>query len=190
VLRSIDRVVLCGFLLATIAPAARAQFGIKGGVSFSDVTNSGALPGNPKERNGFAAGVGMAPSGILGFGAEALYAQRGVTSTTSGDSRQLDYVDLPVYLRAQLPIPGLAPFAYAGPQWSYELKCRTGSSDCPASDRPRTTYAGVIGAGVHLAGLSFEGRYVYGLSDLKLATVTTSSNYQTRSFLVLAGIGF
>src|ERR1043166_7905002 len=49
VLRSIDRVVLCGFLLATIAPAARAQFGIKGGVSFSDVTNSGALPGRSEE---------------------------------------------------------------------------------------------------------------------------------------------
>ena len=41
-----------------------------------------------------------------------------------------------------------------------------------------------------LSGLSIEGRYVYGLTDLKLSTVSTSTSYQTRSFLVLLGLGF
>ena len=39
-------------------------------------------------------------------------------------------------------------------------------------------------------GLSVEGRYVYGLTDLNLNTVSTSESYQTRSFLLLAGISF
>jgi hypothetical protein len=36
---------------------------------------------------------------------------------------------------------------------------------------------------------TFEGRYVYGLTDLKLNTVTSSSSYKTRSFLLLVGFG-
>jgi hypothetical protein len=54
-------------------------------------------------------------------------------------------------------------------------------------------FAGVIGAGLRLSqmyGLSVEGRYIYGLTDLKLSTISSSESYQTRSFLLLAGIAF
>lgn len=48
------------------------------------------------------------------------------------------------------------------------------------------------GAGASLGGrgLSLEGRYMYGLTDLKLSTVTSSTSYHSRSFLILAGVPF
>jgi hypothetical protein len=51
----------------------------------------------------------------------------------------------------------------------------------------------VIGGGVRLGAASaftLEGRYIYGLTDLKLSTVTSSESYKTRSFAILAGWAF
>jgi Outer membrane protein beta-barrel domain len=183
----------CLLFLAGL-PAARAQgLGIKGGLSYGNVSNSGVLPGNLGARTGFAAGVALATSSSgLGFGAEALYAQRGVTSSTGIDSRSLDYLDVPLSARVTLPTPGLAPFAYAGPMVSFELRCRAGGVACPDTGRPKRSYAAVIGAGVSLGGrgVSLEGRYIYGLTDLKLNTITSSASYHSRSFLILAGVPF
>lgn len=188
---------LIGFaaLLAvpTLALAQGGGFGIKGGLSYGNVSNSGALPGSVTQRSGIALGVSALSGGAVGFGIEALYAQRGITSSVASASARLDYLDIPVYLRLALPTPGIAPFIYAGPQASFELKCGTQSGNCPDSGRPKAAYAGVIGAGVRLdafMGLSLEGRYVYGLTDLNLNTVSTSESYQTRSFMLLAGISF
>jgi Outer membrane protein beta-barrel domain len=178
-----------------VAPQVLAQSGmtIKAGASFGDVSNRGVLPGNLGTRTGFAAGLALPLLGgdPLSLSLEGLYAQRGVGSSSDTSSRRIDYIDVPAYVKFTLPIPGLAPFAYAGPQVSFQVKCSAGPNPCP-SDVPKTTYAGVIGAGVRLGnpGLSLEGRYVYGLTDLKLSTVSSSSSYKTRSFLLLAGLSF
>jgi len=188
--------VLATSSLALLPQLASAQggFGIKGGFSYGDVTNRGLLPGALKNRTGFALGVAMSGTGLIGFGVEGLYAQRGVTSSTNGDSWKLDYIDVPVYFRAGLPTPGIAPFAYIGPQFSFEVRCNAGGgATCPSNGRPKTTYAGVLGGGARLgaqSGLTIEGRYIYGLNDLKLSTVTSSQSYKTRSFLILAGWSF
>jgi hypothetical protein len=181
-------------LACTLAAApARAQVGFKGGVSHGNVSNSGALPGDLGSRTGFAVGVSVAsrPTELLGFGVEGLYAQRGAHSANNASSFELDYIDVPVYLRAMVPAPGLQPFAYAGPQVSFEVRCRTGTEACPETDRPSVTYAGVIGGGVRLgrhSGVSVEGRYVYGLRDLHLGTVTDQESYRSRSFQILVGL--
>ncbi|HVZ78157.1 MAG TPA: porin family protein [Gemmatimonadaceae bacterium] len=186
---------LVGLFAALVPACAMAQGGVtlKGGVSYGNVSNAGALPGNLDNRTGFVGGVALNSGDLLGLGIEGLYAQRGLDSSTPGDARRLDYIDVPVYLRLTAPTPGITPFAYAGPQASFELSCSANGVSCPETGRPKTTYAGVIGAGVRLGalgGLSLEGRYVYGLTDLKLSTVNSSSSYKTRSFLLLAGIGF
>jgi hypothetical protein len=176
------------------APAPAQGIGIKGGLSYGDVSNRGLLPGELDARTGFAVGLAAGSKwGLIGLGVEGLYAQRGVKRTANSDSRELDYLDVPAYLRVAVPAPGVSPFAYAGPQFSFELRCHAGSINCPDTDRAHTSYAGVIGAGVRLGGrsaLSLEGRYIYGLSDLKLSTVTSSESYKTRSFLILGGISF
>lgn len=186
--------VAAAALMLSIATAHAQGFGVKGGISFGNVSNSGLLPGSLDTRTGFAIGLGVSSSpGLFGFGAEGLYAQRGVGDATQADSRRLDYIDVPVYLRAMLPTPGIAPFVYAGPQISFELKCQAGDAPCPDADRPKTSYAAAIGAGARLGtghALTIEGRYLYGLTDLNLGTVTDTESYQTRSFLILVGIGF
>jgi opacity protein-like surface antigen len=187
--------VLAALCLCAAPAVARAQagFGIKAGSSFGDVSNSGVLPGNVSSRSGFALGVGVTMGSPFGLGVEALYAQRGVTSSVAGDSRRLNYIDIPVYLRVSLPTPGISPFAYVGPQASFEMQCDADGSTCPNSGRPKTTYAGIIGGGLRfgaLHGFSLDARYIYGLTDLKLSTVSTTNSYQTRSFLLLAGISF
>jgi Outer membrane protein beta-barrel domain len=183
-------------LLAGAPAAARAQSGmaVKGGFSYGNVSNRGVLPGNLDTRTGFAVGLSLgATRSLLGLGIEGLYAQRGVHNGSSPDSRNLDYIDIPGYLRVTLPTPGLAPFAYAGPQVSFEVRCRAGGSPCPDTNRPKTSTAAVIGGGVRLgqaSAFSLEGRYIYGLTNLKLSTVTSGSSYKTRSFLILAGFEF
>ncbi len=189
---------LLGLSLLAAIPAlpsiAGAQgFGIKGGYSYGSVPNNGGVfPGTLSAHSGIAIGVGVATSGVIGFGVEALYAQRGFTSSVLGASRKLSYIDVPAYLRVALPNETVTPFGYVGPQLSFELNCDSGNGACP-SGRDKLSYAGIIGAGLKFSMLmnaSIEGRYVYGLNDLNMGTVTTRANYQTRSFMLLAGIGF
>jgi hypothetical protein len=187
-------IAVVGLALTPRSAYAQGGFGIKAGFSYGNVSNSGVLPGALHHRSGFALGAGFASTGILGLGIEGLYAQRGVTSNTNGDSWKLDYLDVPVYVRAAIPTPGIAPFAYAGPQASFEVHCSAGGGvTCPGSGRPKVSYAAVLGAGLRLgaeSGLTVEGRYIYGLNDLKLSTVTSAQSYRTRSFLILAGFTF
>lgn len=185
------------FALSTaliVAPfAARAQgLDIKAGYSYGQVPNNGGvLPGTLSAHSGAAIGVGITSGGPVGWGAEAMYAERGFNSTAAGSSQRLSYVDVPVTVRISAPTPGLTPYGYIGPQASFELNCDAGGGSCP-SGRDKVTYAGVIGAGVKFGmfhGLTAEGRYVYGLSDLHLSTVTTGANYKARSFMILLGFG-
>ena len=77
--------ILAGALVAFAPQAAQAQIGIKGGFSYGNVSNRGVLPGNLDTRTGWAAGLAVGSSNsLLSLGFEGLYAQRGVTSSTSG----------------------------------------------------------------------------------------------------------
>ena len=185
--------------MALVVPAtahAQGSLSFKGGVSFGNVSNKGVLPGTLSDRTGFAAGIALgSQQGLIGFGIEALFDQRGVKSsaTGTGTGYRLDYIDVPAYLRIALPTPGVSPFAYAGPQISFELRCRNVDGACPDGTRKKTDYAGVIGGGVTFGSekrVSLEGRYIYGLSDLKLGTVTDANSYKTRTFLLLLGVPF
>lgn len=181
-------------LAAMPGPTAAQEIGIKTGLSFGNVSNSGVLPGDVSGRTGFAAGVSVfTPDDFVSIGGEAFFAQRGVTSSQHGQSRELEYFDVPALLRVRIPTPGLAPYAFAGPQLSYELRCNTGAGKCPGTNRSRTTWAGVIGGGVRFGGdtaISLEGRYLYGLDDLEFETVTDPDSFKTRSFMIVAGITF
>lgn len=186
-------------LLTLAAPAlasAQGEAGIKGGVSFGNISNKGLLPGDLDTRTGFAGGLYLGYRvGFIGVGVEGLYARRGAESdqTLADAQTRLDYIDVPIYLKAALPTPLVQPFVYAGPQVSFEVRCRTaGDAACPAADvsgRRKTDYAAVFGAGVRFGGLGLEGRYVYGLRDLKLNTVGDPNSYKTRTFLILLSIG-
>lgn len=193
--RLVRLLFLVGLVAAPTRLIAQVEFGIKGGASFGNISNKGVLPGDLKTRTGFAAGVSVGfGAQLLGIGAEALFAQRGLSSDGTGDAK-LDYLDIPVFLKLQVPSPSIAPFGYLGPQVSFEVNCSNGDLDCSDNGRSTTDYAGVIGAGVKFGGsgavgVTVEARYVYGLKDLKLDTVTSDDSFKTRSFLILGGLVF
>ena len=181
-------------LLCTTASVASAQFGIVAGYSFGSIPNNGGVfPGDLSAHSGIALGVRAVSSSPIGFGIEGIYAERGFSSSTAGASRRFTYIDVPVYLNLQAKNPSITPFGYVGPQASVEIKCDAGDgNDCP-SGNSKTTWAGIIGAGLRfpmIAHLSIEGRYVYGLSDLNYSTVANASNYKTRGFMFLLGLNF
>ena len=186
--------VALALLTAPPALAAQVEFGLKGGASFGNISNKGVLPGDLGTRTGFAAGASLRfRARVVGVGVEALYAQRGLSSD-AGDQK-LDYIDIPVYLKLQAPTPGISPFGYVGPQVSFEVTCKNVDLDCVDTGRSTTDYAGVVGAGVKIGnessvGFTVEARYVYGLKDLKLGTVTDEDSFKTRSFLILGGVVF
>jgi len=187
-------IVIAFASLCSISAAAGAQgIGVIGGLTWGSVpNNNGALPGTLKANTGFAIGLAAESGGVVGFGINGLYAQRGFESSTPGASQKLSYIDVPIYIKLSIPNPAVTPFAFVGPQGSFELNCDAAGGTCP-SGRPKTTFAGVIGAGLKfgvLGGLSVQGRYVYGLTNLNLSTVSNAGNYQARSFMLLAGIGF
>jgi len=195
---STSRTLLAFALLLIPAGLAAQGLGIKAGASFGDISNKGVLPGSLKHRTGLAGGIYFASPGEFGIGVEGLYDQRGLKADgASTEETRLDYLDVPVYLKVALPISGLRPFGYAGPQISYEVRCRTAGGDACAAygttDRKKWDYAAVIGAGVRFGsgnlGFGIEGRYVYGLQDLKVSTVTSTESYKTRTFLILGSIG-
>jgi hypothetical protein len=180
------------------------EFGIKGGAAFGNISNKGVLPGgNLEGRAGFSGGLMIATgTHIVGLGIEGLYTQTGIKTPqgTLTNGRELDYIDLPAYLRVMIPTPKIKPYAFAGPQVSFEIRCRSATdTDCPdiepisGEERKQTTYAGIIGAGLRFGSrtsFSVEGRYVYGLTNLKLGTITDDESYKTRTFLILGGITF
>jgi len=191
-------VILAALVLALAAAAtanAQVEFSVKGGLSFGNISNKGLLPGNLKTRTGFAAGVALGwRARVIGVGAEALFARRGLKSDGTGDLK-LDYVDIPVYAKIQAPTPGVSPFGYIGPQVSFEVTCKVDDLNCTGGDRSKTDYAGVVGAGVKFGneggvGFTVEARYIYGLKNLKLSTVSSSDSFKTRSFLILGGLIF
>jgi len=201
---TIGKTMLAATAFAALAAAPAAaqsawggEVGIKGGLSFGNISNKGVLPGSLKTRTGIAGGLYFGYSApVVGIGFEALYAQRGLRSdeSISVAETKLDYIDIPAYLKINIPTSGIRPFIYAGPQISFEVRCRTGNdADCAdTSPRKSTDYAAVIGAGLRLGrgtGITVEGRYVYGLQDLKLATLTSSESYKHRTFMLLVGIG-
>ncbi len=179
--------------LALVAPAAayaQGGFGIKGGLTYGSVSQSGAAPNvNLSGYNGWTAGLSFgtaSDSAPIGLRVEGLYARRGVNGTSSTSDIR-DFIDVPVFLEVKLPIPGIQPYAYAGPQFSYELGC----SSC--SSNQNWSYAADVGLGVRLgttSAITLEGRYMWGLSDFNWSTVSSSSSYRVRQFLILAGIGF
>lgn len=186
------RAAIVALALVAVPIGVGAQVGVKSGVSFGQVSNSGVLPGEVGVRTGFTIGVSAFTVGPLSLGLEGLYSQRGVSSQAGANSRELEYFDLPVLVRVMIPT-GISPFVYAGPQLSYELACNSGGGDCPRGDRPKAPKAAVIGGGISFGqetAVSIEGRYIYGLQDLDLETITDEESFKERSFMILAGITF
>ncbi|MES2125039.1 MAG: porin family protein [Gemmatimonadota bacterium] len=182
-------VLACALLLPGHNASAQTTVGLKGGLSFSTLTNKQP---DWKSRTGFAAGIALdMRAGPIGIQPELLYVQKGVKSdgSPSSDAPKLDYAEIPVLLKVTIPLPALQPFVYAGPSVGFRLSCKLGEVDCASGVIKSTDFGAALGGGIRLGGnkgLTLEGRYMWGLKDVH--DLTSGVDSRTRTFLVLAGV--
>lgn len=137
--------------LLMVIPASAQIFGIgaKGGLNFANLRGDITIVEEDfefsldlKNKTGFVAGVSFS-SGLLPFitlQPEILYSEKGArfeetetiplddlgfpgqtASATVDGTIDLKYIEIPILIRARLPVPGLSPFVYAGPSLAYNL---------------------------------------------------------------------
>jgi hypothetical protein len=87
-------------LLFFVYEISFAQFGIKAGINFANITNASSI--NSSSRSGFHAGLLLAPpsSGIVGSRTELIFSRQGYnykTGTNTGNVN-LDYIMLPQFM--------------------------------------------------------------------------------------------
>lgn len=159
---------LLALALLVIAPAsAQSQFHVKGGLNtafFSGDESDGTEP-----RLGAIGGAGLrfnaTPS--LGVQVEALYSQEGARESDGSGSYTLDYLDIPILLRAGIPVSRFADAGlYAGAQIGIPLRSEFKDEFGITSDEETNTDIGLAIGGDYWSGpVGVDVRYVYGLTD-------------------------
>jgi hypothetical protein len=190
-------------LIATcaIGESASAQgFGIIGGISIGSVPQS--VSGGFGQSTGvssspsFALGLSAESDGVVGFGANLLFARRDLRYAPYSDTNRRGYVDVPLYLKLSVPSRSLAPFFLAGPQASVA----TGCIDACSTGRSTMTYAAIAAVGAKLSTasrFSVQVRYVHGFTNERTELAINPGGFfqppdtfRTRSLLLLAAFGF
>ena len=210
---------LAAFLLGASASAATAQglrpvqerptIGLLAGINLADVSDSD-FDGADK-RTGLIGGVFVTfhITPVLGIQPELLYSQKGVSFNSSDvdATLKLDYIDVPVLLRFNIPTDGaqVRPFFVAGPAFGIQVNCgikassdgMSGSVDCDRIDdesgidfNTKTfDFSGVLGAGLDFnigqQTLMLGARYEHGFSE-----VFDGATAKNRTWSIVAGFGF
>jgi hypothetical protein len=212
------------FVLAIAFPLlAQAQMGgqgidvkpgVRGGVSFMtlDVDDSpGDADPDPDRRTGLMIG-GFALlefAGPFALQPELMYIQKGaslettVDETTITSTTRLDYVEIPVLAKFQLPASApVSPSLFAGPTLGFNVAAETevetevegGESETnDVSDQVSGTDFGIaLGGGVDIGlttgTLMIDVRYALGLTNVDDTDEDTSINNQ--GFMITAGFAF
>jgi len=179
-------------------------YGIKAGLSVSNLaTNDGDIE-KDESRKGFTAGVfANYPIGIFAIQPELLFTQKGATYSDLGNGVQakIDYIELPVSLQFNL----LSPlYVYAGPQFSYLTSSRveyevTSNTDViidnDESNYNRFDVGGVIGVGLRINTAFIDARFSKGYIDFDKNRTFESAVFEARNlrnfnFQLTAGFGF
>lgn len=166
------------------------RLGLTAGANFARL--SGPNFNSGQRRDGFVGGLVLvtpfAPR--MAFQLEALYAMKGGVSrptSTSTATLALDYIEIPVMLRADIPASrSVRPFVYSGPAFNYRVGCgvdaspsfgsqNTSCDELEAGDPTigtlnRFDVGWIFGGGVafdaHGRALTIGGRYEFGLRGI------------------------
>ena len=214
--RLVTAVLVLAAAAALAAAPARAgmAFGVKGGVSISQVQADLLDTDN---RTGFVGGVygafDLTP--MVGIQPELLFVRKGAKLFSTdlevggiplgefGTTLDVDYVEVPVLLRVSLPVAEpLGVRLLAGPVASLKVDEKLSTTGLVGysldSDQVKTTDFGIaVGAAVALRQDTFalvgEGRYTFGLtnvSDLSIGDVALGGDVKNGSFYLMAGVEF
>lgn len=178
-------------VVAASGVEAQMRLGAKGGVTFSNVSEEPQDPEfDPESRTGFGGGaevqIPLGASGLV-LQPELLYMSKGfeISDASSTAKLKLDYVEIPLLVRFNIPAQSVMPFLYGGPVVSFEASCKVEGeeagisvdADCDAFDEDfdteSTDFGVLFGGGLAFAAgpgdLFVEGRYNIGLKDVDSA---------------------
>ncbi len=169
-------VLLLGVVVSTGFAQVSVSKGLLGGLNLATVGGDDA-PGGIKSVTGYAAGVFLELSvpGPFSFEANALYSMKGAKReagvVTFTDT--YGYVDVPILLKYNLPVPAVTPYICAGPMYSTLLSAKTkqeggflpGEHDIKDA-MPKSDFGAVVGIGIGFSSLRIDARYNMGLSTL------------------------
>jgi hypothetical protein len=191
-------------LLLAVPMSSFAQYGVKAGLNFANVTNASSV--NSSSRTGFHVGAFMAPpsKGIFGSRTEIIYSRQGYnykTGTNTGNVN-LDYIVLPQYLAINIT---KYVQIHVGGQIAYLLNAKVDSSKStgnPMADKVMSMYNRFdygYGGGVEvhpISGLLIGARVNISLGDLYKNPASTSGGFapkvdiRNNVFQVFAGWRF
>jgi hypothetical protein len=166
--------------------------GILAGVNLAKL--SGGDIADASNRTGFVGGLFVTLHFAGGFAIEpeALYTMQGSKFKDTDFTVKLDYISVPVLLRYDFKTPGVHPYIFAGPTFSFKAKCQVtqdgDSADCSDDTEitPKSFDIGATGgAGVAFGKLSVSARYTAGFSK-----VADDFDAKNRTISVLAGLAF
>src|SRR5262245_14455318 len=203
--------LLLSALLLVPAPASAqvsASFGIQGGANFANVDFKAGNPeeGEPDFKNrtrgvfGFFAGLDFT---VIGIQIDALYSQKGAKADfTEEDGSNfkievgVDYVEVPLMLRVNVPLGGSAKFrAFGGPAFAFKVSDKvTFESNGVSLEDDETEFKsydiGVTAGGALQFGHSFvDVRYTWGTLNI-IKDDSDGDRAKTRTLGVMAGFEF
>jgi hypothetical protein len=169
---------IAGLLALSIndVEAQDTRFGLKGGLSLYTLTDSfGGVEETSDSKLGFAAGIFVEKpfTDIFSLQVEGLFVQKGgeyADDDWGDESITLSYVDVPVLLKANIPLEGNAtPYLYGGGFVGY-LVDASAEEDGVSFEIDEFTndinYGLSFGAGVSFGAFNLDIRYDLGLADI------------------------
>jgi hypothetical protein len=185
------KILLVSLVMLLAVSVAFSQFGIKGGIDLG--TFGGAdKPSDLKHRIGIAGGI----SCKIGLGAglslqpEVMYIQKGAVlevNTLQGiytlnqkQTAMLDYIDIPVLVKFNFPIPVFSPYIEGGVSYGILLSAKEKaeqSSNAPGMTSSsnetdikdfvtKNDLSWIVGVGFDLSILDINARYMVGTKKL------------------------
>jgi hypothetical protein len=196
------KILLVSLVMLLAVSVAFSQFGIKGGVNLAtiggaDKTQNGV---DPKAKLGIAGGISYKIGLILGLSIqpEVMYIQKGavyeVSQTIGGYTGtgkltfKGDYIDIPLLLKFNLPIPVFSPYIEGGASYSILLSAKekeeqssnypgdvSTSNETDIKDQmTKNDISWIVGVGFDLSILEIDARYVVGMKRLRKDDPNTS----------------
>lgn len=163
-----QRILLLLLIFISISCSIQAQiinnYGIKLGLISSDLTyNNFPTPLETERKLGFIGGIFVEwfNNPIFSMITESEYAQKGssykIVVTGEGGpeplgsktyNNNLNYLSIPVYVKAKILASGLVPYVFAGPRVDFLLSYTTEFDSTIFSKFKNTTFGGVLGLGI------------------------------------------
>lgn len=211
--RSLGFGVLLMVLFAFTATPAMGQMngmdikpGVRAGGDFMTIGGDDA-PDDLNRRTGFLAGafVQLDFAGPFALQPEVLYVQKGaereddLQGTTVTTTTKLDYIEVPVLAKFQLPVTGpFSPNLFAGPTAGFNVTSEAeveggGQSETEDIENTSSTEFGVVFGvggdfGIGAGTISVDARYGLGLTSVDDSDADQSINNQ--GFMITAGFAF